>query len=80
MTSSLVSLNVFKGRFDDIINTECDNLFNVLVKILDTEVYPEQGGDNAYGEDEVKLVIDRFRPYFVQMVVMSRKFNASGMS
>jgi hypothetical protein len=32
------------------------------VKILDTEVYPEQGlGDNAYGEDEVKSVIDRFR-------------------
>ena len=55
-------IECFKGRFDDIINTECDNLFNALVKILDTEVYPEQGVDNAYDEDELKLVIDRFRP------------------
>ena len=55
-------IECFKGRFDDIINTECNNLFNALVKILDTEVYPEQGVDNAYGEDEVKLVINRLRP------------------
>ena len=55
-------IKCFKGRFDDITNTDCDNLFNALVKILDTEVYPEQGlCDNAYGEDEVKSVIDRFR-------------------
>jgi hypothetical protein len=51
-------IECFKGRFDDITNT--DNLFNALVKILDTEVYPEQGLDDVYGEDEVKLVIDRF--------------------
>ncbi|CAB4034812.1 zinc finger 862-like, partial [Paramuricea clavata] len=49
-------IECFKGRFDDITNT--DNLFNALVKILDTEVYPEQGLDDVYGEDEVKLVID----------------------
>ena len=55
-------IECFKGRFDAIISTECDNLFNALVKILDTEVYPEQAVDHAYGEDEVKLVIDRFRP------------------
>ena len=51
-------IDCFKGRFDDITNT--DNLFNALVKILDTEVYPEQGLDDAYGKGEVKLVIDRF--------------------
>ena len=51
-------IECFKGRFDDITNA--DNLFNALVKILDTEVYPEQGLDDAYGKDEVKLVIHRF--------------------
>ena len=52
-------IECFKGRFDDITNA--DNLFNALVKILDTEVYPEQGLDDAYGEDKVKLVFHRFR-------------------
>ncbi len=53
-------LECFNGRFDDIINTDCNNLFTALVKILDTEVYPEKGLDDDYGEVEVKLVVDRF--------------------
>ena len=41
----------------DITNNK--DQFTTLVKIFDTEVYPNRL-DNAYGIDEVKVVVDRF--------------------
>ena len=48
-------LECFTQRFD-----KTNNLFNALVKVLDTEVYPEVGVDDAYGLDEVRLLVERF--------------------
>ena len=50
-------LECFTQQFD-----KTNNLFNALVKVLDTEVYPEVGlVDDAYGLDEVRLLVERFR-------------------
>lgn len=48
-------LECFTQRFD-----KTDNLFNALVKVLDTEVYPEVGVDDPYGLIEVRLLVERF--------------------
>ena len=48
-------LQCFTRRFD-----KTNNLFNALVKVLDTEVCPEVGVNDAYGLDEVRLLVERF--------------------
>ena len=50
-------LKCFTQRFDKPVT---DKLFNALVKILDTEVYPEEGVDDGYGLNEVRLLVERF--------------------
>ena len=48
-------LQCFTRRFE-----KTNNLFNALVKVLDTKVYPEVGVDDAYGQDEVSLLVEWF--------------------
>ena len=50
-------LKCFTQQFDKPVT---DKLFNALVKIVDTEVYPEEVVDDGYGLNEVRLLVDRF--------------------
>lgn len=49
-------LECFTERFD-----KSDSVFNALVKVLDTELYPQAEADNSYGLDELRLLVKRFQ-------------------